>query len=75
MVLGFVSWVVNLEVFGRRFWGPGSSVLVPGVLGLRSQVLGSSVLILDYALITLQRNLFTEVTGNRVSKIRQETSV
>ena len=80
-VLGFISSVVDLEVFGPRFWDPGSWILGPGVLGLRSRVLesedpgswdsgcwgpGSWFLILDYTLIILQRNLFTEVTGNSV---------
>ena len=64
-ILGFISWVVDLEVFGPRFWVPGSWVLGPGVLGLRSWVLGPQV----------QRNLLKEVTGNRVSNIVQETSI
>ena len=63
-------------------------MLAPGVLGLRSRVLESWVLEFQvlspgvpgpvfsiYTMITLQRNLFTEVTGNRVSNIVQETSV
>ena len=82
-VLVFISWVVDLEVLkslvpGSGVLDPGSCVLRswdPGSWGPRSQPLGSWFLILDYALITLQINLFKEVTGNRVSNIVQETSV
>ena len=42
-ILGFISWVVDLEVLGSGFWGPGSWVLDPGVLGLRSRVLVSNI--------------------------------
>ena len=67
------SWISDLESWGPRSQGPG--ILGPGVPGLESWGPGSWFLILDYGLITLQRNLFTEVTGNRESNIVQETSV
>ena len=71
-VLG--SWVSDLGSWSPRSQGPG--ILGPGVPGLESWGPGSWFLILDYGLIALQRNLFTEVTGNRVSNnIVQETSV
>ena len=65
---------MDLEVFGLRFWGPvswgpgsqisGPRILGPGVPVLESWSPGFCFLILDYALIILQTNLFTEVTGN-----------
>ena len=53
---------------------PSSGVLDLGswVSDLGSWGPGSWFLILDYGLITLQRHLFTEVIGNRVSNIVQE---
>ena len=72
-VLDPESWVLESWVSDLGSWGPRSQG--PGVPGLESYCPGSWLLILDYDLIALQRNLFTEVIGNRASNIVQETSV
>ena len=68
------SLVQGSGVLDPESWvlGPGSQISGPGVPGLESWGPGSWFLILDYGLITLQRHLFTEVIGNRVSNIVQE---